>query len=146
MQVWADTDFIVTIVGGPNKRSDWHDDPYEEFFYQLQGDMVLRLRENDQEYDVPIIEGDIFLLPPHLRHSPQRLIPGSIGMVIERVRPPGVLDGFEWYCPACNGLVFRNEVQVRSLVRDPPPVYDAFYRDTKLRVCPHCGHLHPGRG
>ncbi|MEO1576185.1 MAG: 3-hydroxyanthranilate 3,4-dioxygenase, partial [Pseudomonadota bacterium] len=37
-QVWADTDFMVTVVGGPNERLDYHDDPTEEFFYQLEGD------------------------------------------------------------------------------------------------------------
>ena len=36
-QVWEDGEFMVTVVGGPNQRRDYHDDPTEEFFYQLQG-------------------------------------------------------------------------------------------------------------
>ena len=32
-------DFIVQVVGGPNQRTDYHLDPYEECFYQLKGDM-----------------------------------------------------------------------------------------------------------
>ena len=41
--VFKDADLMVTDVGGPNKRTDYHDDPVEEFFYQLKGDMVLKL-------------------------------------------------------------------------------------------------------
>ena len=41
--VWEDTDFIVTVIGGPNDRPDYHDDPLEEFFYQLKGDITLRV-------------------------------------------------------------------------------------------------------
>ncbi len=54
---------MVTVVGGPNKRTDYHDDPVEEFFYQLKGDMLLKLHDTStgEFYDVPIREGDIFL-------------------------------------------------------------------------------------
>jgi len=44
--VWKDTDFIVMVIGGPNARTDYHDDPYEEFFYQLEGNMTLRIMDN----------------------------------------------------------------------------------------------------
>ena len=143
-QVWEDGDFIVTVVGGPNRRTDWHDDPLEEFFYQLEGDMVLRVRENDRPRDLPIRQGQIFLLPPHVRHSPQRPA-GSLGLVIEYRRPAGVRDGFEWYCLECHALVHRAEVQLASIVRDLPPLFQRFYDDASLRKCPNCGVLHPGR-
>ena len=42
-QVWEDGDMMVTVVGGPNQRADYHDDPIEEFFYQLKGDIFLRV-------------------------------------------------------------------------------------------------------
>src|ERR1041385_1374545 len=77
-QIWADTDFIVTVVGGPNQRTDYHDDPYEEFFYQFKGNMTLRILEDGKPRDMPIREGGIFLLPPHVRHSPQRPEPDSL--------------------------------------------------------------------
>ena len=73
-QIWSNSDFIVTIVGGPNARTDYHDDPLEEFFYQLSGDIVLRILDDGKPREIPIREGDIFLLPPHVRHSPQRPI------------------------------------------------------------------------
>ena len=143
-QVWEDGDFIVTVVGGPNLRTDYHDDPLEEFFYQLKGDMVLRILEDGRPRDMPIREGDIFLLPPHVRHSPQRPA-DSLGLVIEYRRPPGQIDAFEWYCLECNALVHRVEVQLQSIVRDLPPLFARFYDDVSLRRCAACGAVHPGK-
>ena len=137
-------DLIVMVVGGPNARTDYHDDPYEEFFYQLRGNMVLRIMEEGRPRDVPIREGEILLLPGHVRHSPQRPEPGSVGLVVERIRPPEVLDGFEWYCPGCRMRVHRVEVNVKNIVRDLPPLFDAFY--ASARKCGQCGHIHPGKG
>ncbi len=145
-QIWADADFIVTVVGGPNQRTDYHDDPFEEFFYQLRGDITLRLMDDGKRSDVVLREGDIFLLPPHVRHSPQRPIPGSVGLVIERRRPAGTIDAFEWYCNECDHLVHRAEVQLQSIVADLPPLFAAFYGSTDKRKCPNCGAVHPGKG
>jgi 3-hydroxyanthranilate 3,4-dioxygenase len=143
-QIWEDTDFMVTIVGGPNTRTDYHDDPAEEFFYQLKGDMILRVMdlEAKQPRDIPIREGEVFLLPPHTRHSPQRPA-GSIGLVIERKRREGEIDAFEWYCTACHARVHRREVQLRSLVADLPPVFEEYYRRVANGSCPNCGHPNP---
>ena len=69
-KVFEDGDMTVQVVGGPNERCDYHDDPVEEFFYQLKGNMVLKVGDNGNFYDVPIKEGEVFLLPPHVRHSP----------------------------------------------------------------------------
>jgi 3-hydroxyanthranilate 3,4-dioxygenase len=136
-------DLIVMVVGGPNARTDYHDDPYEEFFYQLRGNMVLRVIEDGRPRDVPIRQGEILLLPGHVRHSPQRPEPGSVGLVVEKIRPKGVLDGFEWYCPACHALVHRIEVHVKDIAADLPPLFDAFYSGE--RKCPGCGTIHPGK-
>ena len=145
-QIWDDGDFIVTIVGGPNERTDFHDDPCDEFFYQLRGDMVLRVWEEGGARDIAIREGQVFLLPAHVRHSPQRPVAGSVGLVIERPRPAGKVDGFEWYCPRRHALVHRGEVQLQSLVDDLPKAFAAFYDDEGARTCPSCGWVHPGRG
>ncbi len=145
-QIWDEGDFIVTVVGGPNQRTDFHDDPCDEFFYQLRGDMVLRVWEDGAPRDIPIREGQVFLLPAHVRHSPQRPVPGSVGLVIERPRPEGEPDGFEWYCPQCQSLVHRSEFQLVSLVDDLPRAFAAFYDDDEARTCPGCGWVHPGRG
>ena len=135
-------DLIVQVIGGPNARTDYHDDPYEEFFYQLRGNMVLRVIEGGRARDLPIREGEILLLPGRVRHSPQRPA-GSVGLVVEKMRPAGVLDGFEWYCPACAALVHRVEVNVKDIVADLPPLFEAFYAGK--RECMKCGQIHPGK-
>ena len=146
-QVWEDGEMMITVVGGPNNRRDYHDDPTEEFFYQLKGDIFLRLIETAGKapIEVPIKEGEIFLLPKHMRHSPQRLQPGTIGVVVEMPRPEGAMDGFEWYCPNCYQLVHRAEAKLKSIVRDLPPLFETFYGSEVLRKCMHCGTIHPGR-
>ncbi len=136
---------IVMVVGGPNGRVDFHDDPVQEFFYQIEGDMILKVAEDGEIYDVPIRAGEVFLLPPHVSHSPQRPVPGSIGLVVESPRQPGMLDGFEWYCFDCKARVHRIEVPVDNIVTDLPPLYEAFYADEAARTCPSCGALHPGK-
>lgn len=137
-------DLIVQVIGGPNARTDFHDDPYEEFFYQLRGDMVLRIIEDGRPRDLPIREGEVLLLPGHVRHSPQRPA-GTVGLVVEKVRPLDVDDGFEWYCPGCHALVHRVEVNVQNIVADLPPLFEAFYSSEKKRTCPRCGKVHPGK-
>ena len=136
---------IVQVVGGPNQRVDFHDDPVEEFFFQQRGDMVLKVMDRGKIENIPIREGDVFLLPPRMRHSPQRPVPGSIGLVVESPRQPGMRDGFEWYCMGCAALVHRVEIAVKDIVKDLPPLYEAFYADATARTCGTCGHLHPGK-
>ena len=88
----------------------------------------------------------MFLLPAHVCHSPQRPEPGSLCTVVERSRPVGALDAFEWYCAGCGGMVVRRELQLQSIVEDLPKAYAAFYdSDAGARTCPHCGEVHPGR-
>ena len=144
-QIWQDADFIVTVVGGPNHRTDYHDDPLEEFFYQVRGNAWLSLWIDGKPERVDLKEGDIFLLPPHVRHSPQRPETDSACLVIERQRPQGLLDGFEWYCPHCGHLVHRVEVQLKSIVTDLPPLFQGFYGSEQKRTCPGCGAIHPGK-
>jgi 3-hydroxyanthranilate 3,4-dioxygenase len=145
-QVWEDGEFMVTIVGGPNQRRDYHDDPTEEFFYQLEGNIVLRLIEEPGKppIEVSVRQGEVFLLPKHIRHSPQRG-PNTIGMVVEMPRPEGQLDAFEWYCPSCHSLLHRAEVRLKSIVKDLPPLFEKFYASEEFRKCKKCGTVHPGR-
>lgn len=146
-QVYRDADMIVMMVGGGNERNDFHDDPREEFFYQLKGDMTLWLwpEHGQPPFDMQIREGEIYLLPPNMRHSPQRPDPESIGLVVEYARPQGELDAFEWACPECSSLVHRVEVQVQAIDKDLPPLFAAFHGDEAARTCPNCGAVHPGK-
>ncbi len=101
------SDFIVQVVGGPNQRTDFHVDPYEEFFYQVKGNMHVNLMTPDGPATVHIREGEMWMLPGNVPHSPQRPEAGSIGMVVERVREEGTLEKFQWYCPDCGHLAAR---------------------------------------
>jgi 3-hydroxyanthranilate 3,4-dioxygenase len=143
--LFEDAGMIAQVVGGPNQRVDFHDDPAEEFFYQLRGDMVLKVAEGRHIHDVPIREGEVFLLPAHIRHSPQRPVPGSVGLVVESPRRDGEKDGFEWFCFQCGARVHRVEIAVADIVKDLPPLFAAFYADRAARTCPDCGTIHPGK-
>lgn len=145
-QIWADADFICTVVGGPNQRTDFHDDPHEEYFHQFRGEAHLILWDRGRYERVDLKEGDIFLLPAHVQHSPQRPHPGSLCTVIERTRAAGTLDAFCWHCAHCGTQVARREVQLLSIVKDLPEVYQQFYATPdEARRCPQCGQVHPGR-
>jgi 3-hydroxyanthranilate 3,4-dioxygenase len=142
----AGDDFIVMIVGGPNSRTDFHVDPYEEWFYQIKGNIHVDLMVDGKPESVHIHEGETWLLPGNTPHSPQRPEEGSVGLVIERVREAGTLEKFQWYCPNCNALVHEVELQVNDIVVDLPPVFAAFYADEQARTCKECGTVHPGKG
>lgn len=137
-QIWEDREFMVTVVGGPNARTDYHVNEGEEFFYQIEGDMVLRVLEVGKPKDVPIREGEIFLLPPKVPHSPQRPA-GTIGMVLERKRLPEELDGFLWICPECGEKLYEEYFHLTNIVTQLPPVFDRFYSSEENRTCKKCG-------
>lgn len=138
-------DFIVMIVGGPNQRNDFHLDPYEEWFYQIKGNMHVNIVVDGKVQRIDIREGETWLLPGNTPHSPQRPEEGSIGLVIERIREEGTLEKFQWYCENCSNLVHETELQVRDIVVDLPPVFQEFYNDEQARKCKNCGTVHPGK-
>jgi len=139
------TDMVVMIVGGPNQRVDFHDDPVEEFFFQIEGDMLLKVADRGKIENVVIKAGEVFILPPHVRHSPQRPLEGSVGLVVEGTRRPDDRDAFEWFCFGCGSLVHRVELVITDIVKDLPPLFDAFYSDKVKRRCERCGNVHPGK-
>lgn len=139
-------DFIVMVVGGPNARTDFHVDPYEEFFYQIKGNMHVLVATPNGIERVDVREGSMWMLPRGLPHSPQRPEEGSVGIVVERIREQGTLEKFQWYCPNCSALVYEVELQVNDIVVDLPRVFEEYYTNEAARVCGKCGTLHPGKG
>ncbi|MFC9690397.1 3-hydroxyanthranilate 3,4-dioxygenase [Kribbella sp. NPDC056951] len=137
-------DFITMVVGGPNQRTDFHVDPYEEFFYQIKGELRVNVMTEDGPATVEVNAGEMWVLPRNMPHSPQRG-PDSIGLVIERVREQGTLEKFRWYCGECSAIVHEVELQVTDIVADLPPVFAAFYESEEARTCPSCGAVHPGK-
>ena len=93
---------------GPNARTDYHDDPYEEFFYQLRGDIVLQGAR-----------GRAGRATSRSARARSCCCPGTCGIRRSgrsRARSAwwwrrsgrcDVDDGFEWYCPKCWTLIHR---------------------------------------
>jgi 3-hydroxyanthranilate 3,4-dioxygenase len=137
-RVFADGDFIIMVVGGPNSRKDYHIDPGQELFYQLEGDMVLKTIQDGRLVDVPIREGEILLIPPALPHSPRRGA-DTVGLVIERQRLPAEQDGFQWYCEHCNHLLHEERLPLKDIEKELPVVFERFHASLEARTCRQCG-------
>ena len=136
-QVFTDSEFIVMVVGGPNSRKDYHYDEGEEFFYQLEGDMLLKTMQDGKPVDIPIREGEIFLLPPKVPHSPQRF-ENTVGLVIERARRDGELDGFMWFCENCDEKIHEEYLPLTNIETQLAPVFERFWSSEAHRRCPSC--------
>lgn len=137
-QIWEDSDFMVTVVGGPNSRTDYHINQSEEFFYQVEGSINLKLWIDDKPEDFAIAEGEIFLLPPNIPHSPQRPA-GTIGLVIERKRASLEVDSLVWFCDNCNHQVYKETLHLTNIVTQFPPIFERFYSNEKNCTCQKCG-------
>ena len=136
--VYEDGDFMIMVVGGPNSRKDYHVDPVEEFYYQIEGDMILKIIENGKMVDVPIKEGEIFLLPKNVPHSPQRF-EDTIGLVVEYQREEGALDTFQWYCDECESLLHEVTLDLEDIVSQLPPLFEQYWNSIENRTCSKCG-------
>ena len=134
----ANEDFIVMIVGGPNSRKDFHYNEGEELFYQLEGDINVRIIENTKQVDISIKEGDLFLLPARTPHLPQRKA-NTIGLVIERYRKEGEKDGCMWFCEQCDTKLFEEFFHLTDIVKQLPEVMEKFYSSLDKRTCKKCG-------
>jgi 3-hydroxyanthranilate 3,4-dioxygenase len=131
-------DLIVMVVGGPNARKDYHYEDGAEFFYQVEGDITVKIIEDGKPKDIHIKEGDMFYLPPRIPHSPQRPA-NTIGLVIERKRDDNELDGFQWYCENCNAKLYEEFVKLENIVTQLPPIFERFWNDEQKRTCKNCG-------
>jgi 3-hydroxyanthranilate 3,4-dioxygenase len=136
--VYDDAEFIVMVVGGPNFRKDYHYDEGEEFFYQVEGEMLLKTMQDGKPVDIPIRAGEIFLLPARVPHSPNRH-PDSVGLVIERKRRPGERDGLMWFCENCHAKLYEEYFELHNIEKDFPPVFDRFFGSVEHRTCKQCG-------
>ena len=137
--VWDGGEYIVMVVGGPNSRKDYHYNETPEFFYQVEGDMVLKIiNEKGEKVDVEIKEGEIYLLPARVPHSPQRKA-NTVGLVIEYPRPKGVKDALEWYCEESGSLLYREEFELKNIETDMPAIFDILYSDIEKRTCSKSG-------
>ena len=130
-------DYIVMIVAGPNARKDYHYNETEELFYQLEGDINVRIQDEGKAVDIPIREGEMFLLPGKVPHSPMRS-ENSIGLVVELKRP-NTTDGLLWFCDNCNNKLHEAYFTLGDIEKDFIPRFKEFYGSEELRTCSECG-------
>ena len=141
--VWKDSQFMVMVIGGPNARRDFHIDPRDEFFYQLEGDMVLEYIDREgRRQRARIREGDVFLLPANTPHSPQRMA-NTVGLVVEPVRGPGEPESYAWYCERCDARLYELSRREGDILRDLERVAQRFNASEELRTCRACGYVQP---
>lgn len=133
-------DYIVMIVGGPNARKDYHYNETEELFYQLEGNINVRIQEDGKAVDVPLGPGDMFLLPGKIPHSPGRS-EGSVGLVVERKREADHTDGLMWFCDNCNHKLHETYFPLTNIEQDFLPRFREFYASEEMRTCDSCGHV-----
>lgn len=131
-------DYIVMIVAGPNARKDYHYNETEELFYQVEGNITVRIQEDGKPVDIPINEGEMFLLPAKVPHSPMRS-EGSIGLVVELKRSPTERDGLLWFCDNCNTKLHESYFELKNIEKDFLPRFKEFYGSNVLRTCKSCG-------
>lgn len=141
-------DVIVFVSGGPNTRNDYHVNPTEELFYQIKGDIAVRVRPLDGSApkDVVVKEGELFLLPRWVPHRPQRPA-GTLGLIMEF--PRGVdeqgrpqEDGLRWYCPSCDALVHEAKWVLNKIDEDLKIIMEDFWGGPEeRRTCNSCGHI-----
>lgn len=136
--IWNNGDFIAMVVGGPNSRKDYHINQTAEFFYQVEGDMVLKIIDEGKPKDIHIKEGDIYLLPPNIPHSPRRPAE-TIGLVIEQKRPDNMQDGLVWFCENCGHKMYEDEFSLQNIENDLKVIFDEFFSSVENRTCDSCG-------
>ena len=133
-------DYIVMIVAGPNARKDYHYNETEELFFQVEGDIIVKTQQDGKLVEYEIKEGEMFLLPAKIPHSPVRSA-GSIGLVIERKRTDKQQDGLMWFSDTANELLYEEYFHLTNVEKDFLPVFKRFYADKNLRTCPKTGEV-----
>ena len=137
--LYADAgDYIVMVVGGPNARKDYHYNETEELYYQLEGDITVKIQEDGKAVSLPIREGEMFLLPGKVPHSPIRPA-NTIGLVIECKRTTNEEDGLMWFCENCNNKLQEYRFHLSNIEKDFIPRFREFYGSRELRTCKKCG-------
>jgi len=132
-------DFIVMVVGGPNGRKDYHWEEGEELFYQLEGDIQVKIiNEAGQPETIDIREGEMFLLPPRIPHSPQRPT-GTVGLVLERRRHTGEVDKLLWFCENCGNPLHAAGFELRDIGTQIKEAIGQYKENLEARTCQKCG-------
>lgn len=142
-EVFPESEFIFQIIRGPNARNDFHIDPGDEIFYQLRGDITLRVIDGSgRRRDLTVREGEVLLCPAGTPHCPLRP-PGTWGLVIERKRRPGELDRLAWFCERCDAPLHEVSFACGDIETELRALIEAFNADPERRTCRACGAVLP---
>ncbi|HEX7053082.1 MAG TPA: 3-hydroxyanthranilate 3,4-dioxygenase [Burkholderiales bacterium] len=141
-EMFRGSDFIYQVIRGPNARNDFHLDPFDEIFYQLQGGIAVHVMEEGRERVIPVKEGEVFLLPRGVYHSPRRPA-GTLGLVLERPRKRDELDAVAWFCARCANKLHEVRFWCEDIEQVLAKVVKAFNADLALRTCKRCGAVLP---
>jgi 3-hydroxyanthranilate 3,4-dioxygenase len=136
--IWQDSDFIAFVTRGPNRRKDYHINPGDEIFYQLEGELNLHYLKDDKHEIALLAAGDVFLLPAKIPHSPRRG-DGSWTFVIERRRAADETDRFVWPCEKCGNNLYGTDVRFDDPGGAVNQATEALKRDPALATCQQCG-------
>ncbi|XP_056292124.1 3-hydroxyanthranilate 3,4-dioxygenase [Pseudoliparis swirei] len=124
---------IIMFVGGPNTRKDYHIEEGEELFYQVKGDMCLKVIENGKHKDVHIGEGQMFLLPARIPHSPQRQA-NTVGLVVERRRLPTEIDCLRYYVDNTTNPLYEKWFYCQNLGTQLVPLIKEFMASKQAKT------------
>jgi 3-hydroxyanthranilate 3,4-dioxygenase len=136
--IWQDSDFIAFVTRGPNRRKDYHINPGDEIFYQLEGELNLHYLKDNKHELAQLKAGEIFLLPKNMPHSPRRA-DGSWTFVVERKRGKGEIDRFIWACEECGNKLYETEVRFDDPGDAVKKATDSLKADPALATCKNCG-------
>lgn len=124
---------IIMFVGGPNTREDYHIQEGEELFYQIKGDACIKILENNVHTDIIIKEGEFFLLPARIPHSPQRTA-NSLGLVVERRRNLNETDSVRWFVPGTTDILFDRWFYCKDLGIELVPLIKEFFASEEFKT------------
>ncbi len=140
---WPDSADFIAFVSGANSRNDFHINPGDEIFVQLKGDIRVDVIDADGRRVInPIREGEVVLIPAEVPHAPRRP-EGTWGFIVERVRKPGELDGFAWYCESCDHKLNEVRFQLEDITKQFADYLERFNADEQARTCGNCGAVLP---
>lgn len=143
VSLFPDSQFEAVLVRGPNRRNDFHVDPYDELFIQLEG----TIRVDTREAGVGLVRqhvhaGEAFLVPAGVAHSPLRPA-DTWGVVVEIRRKAGDVEAAEWYCNNCDALLERVTMESSEMIAALSGVLESFQASESRRTCGACGHVLP---
>jgi len=142
--LWQQPESLVFIARGREYRSEFHINPSDEVMYMIKGEMKLHYRTPEGKEEILVLpEGSATYTAGGIPHSP-RFPPDAFLLVIERMRRPGEVDRFQWFCDGCGNFLHEEKFVVADYSSDPvSQAYKNFFDSEEARTCKSCGTIKP---